>query len=56
MDMNIVMTGKGEFIEIQGTAERKAFKKEEMDIMLDLARKGIAALVDMQRSLLRDIV
>ncbi len=56
VDMNIVMTGKGEFIEIQGTAERKAFRKEEMDSMLDLAKKGIASLVEMQRSLLRDIV
>lgn len=56
VDMNIIMTGKGEFIEIQGTAERKAFRKEEMDTMLDLAKKGISALVDMQRSLLRGIV
>jgi ribonuclease PH len=56
VDMNIVMTGKGEFIEIQGTAERKSFKKEEMDKMLTLARKGIEDLIDIQRNLLKSIL
>jgi ribonuclease PH len=56
VDMNIVMTGKGEFIEIQGTAERKAFKKEQMDQMLDLAKKGIEDLIAIQRGLLKDLL
>ena len=55
VDMNIVMTGKGEFIEIQGTAERKPFNKEQMDELLLLAKKGISDLIDVQRSLLKDI-
>ena len=56
VDMNIVMTGSAEFIEIQGTAERKTFKKEEMDGLLALAKKGIIDLIDIQRNLLKDIL
>jgi len=56
VDMNIVMTGKGEFIEIQGTAEKKAFNKTQMEKMLDLAKKGIEDLFDLQRSLCKDIL
>jgi len=56
VDMNVVMTGSGEFIEIQGTAERKTFKKENMDGLLTLAKKGIEDLIDTQRSLLKDIL
>jgi len=56
VDMNIVMTGKGEFIEIQGTAERKTFNKEQMDRLLALAKKGIEELIDIQRSLIKDIL
>ncbi len=56
VDMNIVMTGKGEFIEIQGTAERKAFSKEQADKLLGLAQKGIAELIDIQKNLLKDIL
>ena len=56
VDMNIVMTGKGEFIEIQGTAERKSFTKEQMDVMLALAKKGIADLIATQRNLLTSII
>lgn len=52
VDMNIVMTGKGEFIEIQGTAERKTFNKEQMEALLSLAKKGIEDLIDIQRNLL----
>lgn len=55
VDMNIVMTGKGEFIEIQGTSERKTFNKGQMDKLLDLAKKGIEELIDIQRNLLKDI-
>jgi ribonuclease PH len=56
VDMNIVMTGKAEFIEIQGTAERKTFNKDQMDRLLGLAQKGIAELIDIQRNLLKDIL
>lgn len=56
VDMNVVMTGKGEFIEIQGTAERKTFNKKQMDELLGLAKKGIEDLIDIQRNLLRDIL
>jgi ribonuclease PH len=56
VDMNIVMTGAGEFIEIQGTAERKTFNKEQADKLLTLAKKGIEELIDIQRNLLKDIL
>jgi len=56
VDMNVVMTGKGEFIEVQGTAERKPFSKEKMDTMLDLAKKGIDELFSIQRKLVGDIL
>lgn len=56
VDMNVVMTSGGEFIEIQGTAEHKTFDKEQMDKLLILAKKGILELIDIQRNLLKDIV
>lgn len=56
VDMNIIMTGSGEFIEIQGTAERKTFKKEDMDGMFSLAKKGIGELAEIQRSLLKGVL
>ncbi|MDD5115654.1 MAG: ribonuclease PH [Candidatus Omnitrophica bacterium] len=56
VDMNVVMTGKGEFIEVQGTAERRPFSKEKMDVLLDLARKGIEELFSVQRKLVGDIL
>lgn len=56
VDMNIVMTGKGDFIEIQGTSERKTFSKDQMDKMLGLAQKGIFELIDIQRGLLKKIL
>jgi len=52
VDMNIVMTGKGEFIEIQGTAERKTFNNAQMSGLLSLAQQGISELIGIQRSLL----
>lgn len=51
-DMNVVMTGAGRFIEVQGTAEGLAFTRLEMDAMLALAEKGIAELVTLQKKLL----
>ncbi|MFY9402494.1 MAG: ribonuclease PH [Candidatus Omnitrophota bacterium] len=56
VDMNIVMTGSGEFIEIQGTAERASFSKEKMDKMLELAKKGIEDLFSVQRKLVGDLL
>jgi len=50
------MTGSGEFIEIQGTAEREPFSKEQMDEMLALAKKGIEELFAIQRKLVGDII
>ncbi len=52
VDMNIVMTGAGNFVEIQGTAEGNPFSRNEMDQMLDFARKGVGKLIDLQKELL----
>jgi ribonuclease PH len=56
VDMNIVMTGNGEFIEIQGTAERAPFSKDKMDKMLALAKKGIEDLFTIQRKFIGDLI
>ena len=48
-DMNVVMTGAGCFVEVQGTAEGAAFSRADMNALLALAEKGIAALVVMQK-------
>ena len=49
VDMNVVCTGDGRFIEVQGTAEGVPFTREQMDNLLELAKKGIADLVTLQR-------
>jgi ribonuclease PH len=51
-DMNVVMTGAGHFVEVQGTAEGHPFTREEMSRLLDLASQGIAQLVTAQRAAL----
>jgi ribonuclease PH len=51
-DMNVVMTGAGHFVEVQGTAEGAAFTRAEMDALLGLATEGIAQLVAAQREAL----
>ena len=48
-DMNVVMTGAGNYVEVQGTAEGAAFSRREMDSLLELAEKGIRELVALQR-------
>ena len=48
-DMNVVMTGAGRFVEVQGTAEGEPFARDELDALLDLAGRGIAELVAEQR-------
>lgn len=52
-DMNVVMTGSGRFVEIQGTAEREAFTKAELDALLDLAVSGNATLAVLQAAALK---
>ena len=51
-DMNIVMTGSGKFVEIQGTAEGEAFTRDEMNNLIDMAEHGIKQLTEIQNSLL----
>ena len=48
-DMNVVMTGAGHYVEVQGTAEGQSFSRTEMDQLLALAEKGIAELAELQR-------
>jgi ribonuclease PH len=48
-DMNVVMTGAGHFVEVQGTAEGAAFSRAEMDQLLTLAEKGITELMSLQQ-------
>jgi len=50
VDMNVVMTGSGQFVELQATAEKTAFDDAQMSEMLALARRGIAELVTIQKS------
>ena len=52
VDFNVVMTGKGEFVEIQGTAEGKPFDKEALDALIALAEKGISELFQIQQAAL----
>jgi ribonuclease PH len=49
VDMNVVMTGRGRFVEVQGTAERNPFSRDELDRLLQLASAGIACLAGAQR-------
>jgi ribonuclease PH len=54
VDLNVVMTGSGRFVEVQGTAEGKAFSQAQLDRMLELGRAGIEQLAALQRTTLRD--
>jgi ribonuclease PH len=51
-DMNVVMTGAGQFVEVQGTAEGEAFSRKELDALLGLAHAGIVQLVQQQKTIL----
>ena len=53
VDMNVVMTGEGNFIEVQGTAEGQAFPRSALDKLLGLAEKGISELVVLQKAALK---
>ncbi|MEN6347956.1 MAG: ribonuclease PH [Syntrophomonas sp.] len=52
VDMNVVMTGNGEYVEIQGTGEESVFSKKELGDLLSLAEKGIQELITIQKSIL----
>jgi ribonuclease PH len=54
-DMNVVMTGKEEFVEIQGTAEKGSFSKNDLEEFLDYSKKGILELIELEKSLIGDI-
>ena len=49
VDMNIVMTGSGKFVEIQGTGEESVFSEDDVDEMMKLAQKGIKELTKIQK-------
>ncbi len=51
-DVNVVMTGSGDFVEVQGTAEGVAFSRQQMDVLLNLAESGIRELVALQKQAL----
>ena len=55
VDMNVVKTGDGRFIEVQGTAEGLPFQRAALDALLELADNGIKELVELQRSVIGDI-
>ena len=50
VDMNVVMTGGGQFVELQATAEKNAFSDEQLASLVALARKGIAELITAQKT------
>ena len=56
VDMNVIKTGSGRFIEVQGTAEGKPFDREELDGLIDLAGAGITALVGLQREIVGSVL
>jgi hypothetical protein len=55
VDMNIVMTGSGNFVEIQGTAEFSSFTREELDEILLLAKRGTKGLIKLEKEALGDL-
>jgi ribonuclease PH len=56
VDMNVVKTGNGRFIEVQGTAEGLPFGREALDALLDLADRGITQLVEKQRAIVGHLI
>ena len=52
VDMNIVMTGSGQFVEVQGTAEKKPFGADRLDELMGLARTGIRSILELQQRVL----
>ena len=56
VDMNIVKTGDGRFIEVQGTAEAMPFGRDALDALLDLADAGIRQLIEKQRAIVGHLI
>jgi len=56
VDMNIVMTDAGEFVEVQGTGEESAFSRKQLDAMLALAELGCRKLIDVQKEIIGDLL
>ena len=54
VDMNVAMLGGGKFVEVQGSAERAPFTGDELQEMLEMARKGIRKLATIQRQAVRE--
>jgi ribonuclease PH len=54
VDMNVVMTSAGRFVEVQGTAEAQTFSRGELDSMLALAEKGVSEIIDLQRQMVAE--
>jgi ribonuclease PH len=52
VDLNVVMTGSGDYVEVQGTAEGEPFARDRLNALLDLAADGIATIAAFQRELL----
>ncbi|MBC8586770.1 ribonuclease PH [Paratissierella segnis] len=55
VDMNVVMTEKGDFVEVQGTGEKSTFSRSELDELLELAEEGIFELIEIQKETLGEI-
>jgi ribonuclease PH len=55
VDMNVIMTGSGKFIEVQGTAEQAPFNKDELNSLIVLAEKGILELTSIQRKVILEV-
>lgn len=56
VDMNVVMTSSGDFVEVQGTAEQEPFSRDRLVELLDLAEKGVTELIAMQRGVLGEVL
>lgn len=56
VDMNVVMKSSGDFVEVQGTGERGSFSQKDLNSLLDLAKKGISEIIDIERNLFKDIL
>jgi len=56
VDMNVVMTESGQFVEVQGTGEESTFSKEDLSAMLQLAEKGIQQLIEVQSATLKELI
>ncbi|MGL5965385.1 MAG: ribonuclease PH [Fusobacteriaceae bacterium] len=52
VDMNVIMNGKGEYVEIQGTGEEATYSRKELNLLLDLAEKGIENIIQIQNSII----